>query len=115
LKTLHILSENMLAPEGEWKIRFRIRSDSSSSVYIVSQHLDGWWACSCPGWTRRPVRNCKHLQALNLPGGQKPEQVRIESGGSPLTASETAAVRTVERSSLPTGRPPGFGRRKLDL
>jgi len=111
MKTIHILDTARLPDEGQFVNRFRVSSESSSSLYVISQHREGrWFGCSCPGWTRRPVRNCKHLQALGLPGGQTPLDVRVVAGGA-MRAGERMADPEPTYSEKATS----LGRRKLDL
>lgn len=57
--------------------RFEIKSESSSALYTIAQSKTGrWWACSCLGWIRH--KHCKHLDALGLPGYQRPYEAQLE-------------------------------------
>lgn len=57
--------------DNQWQFKFQVKSQSSDKMYTISQHKEQkHWACSCKGWTTR--RYCKHLDALDLPGGQVP-------------------------------------------
>jgi hypothetical protein len=114
VKTIHIAAENRLPDEGNWINRFRVKSSSSSSIYIVAQDRVGrWWGCGCRGWINRPeVRNCRHLKDLGIPGGKKPIEIRIEAGGNPMTAEDTA--RTAPAKIAPT-RLGDMGKRKIEL
>jgi hypothetical protein len=116
-KTIHIAAENRLPDEGNWINRFRVKSSSSSTIHIVAQEKDKrHWACSCNGWTRRPVRECHHLKDLGIVGGLRPYDVRIESGGNPMTAEETAAASVpVAASRTNFANIQALGRRKIDL
>ena len=52
-----------------YKVRFTIRSESSSRLYMVSFDAApgaGYWTCSCPGNLR--YGHCKHLTAMGLKG-----------------------------------------------
>lgn len=65
-----------LPDNAQWKNRFQIKSESSDRVYTVAQHkTKGHWGCDCPGWRTR--RNCKHLGAMSLPGGERPYEVQL--------------------------------------
>lgn len=60
---------NILPDDIRYKCRFDIRSESSNRIYRISfDAAPGalYWKCSCPGYIRHG--NCKHLQAMNLPG-----------------------------------------------
>lgn len=58
-----------LPDTDQWVNRTEIKSESSTRIYIVSQHrIKRHWGCSCPGY--KSHRRCKHLDALNLPGGE---------------------------------------------
>jgi hypothetical protein len=76
LPTLYVTRKMLLPDNSQWRYRFHIESESSNRLYVVAQHKDKkHWACSCPGWKRH--RHCKHLQALGLPGKEKPHEVNI--------------------------------------
>lgn len=68
-------SESDRLPDNtQYTNRFNVKSQSSSSLYVVAQHKTGrWWSCSCMGWIR--YRKCKHLTALSLPHYQKPMEI----------------------------------------
>lgn len=56
--------------------RFQIKSESSDSLYTIAQSRSGgWWSCGCRGWIRH--KNCKHLQALGLPGQHRPFEATL--------------------------------------
>lgn len=75
--TLYIPREVKLADNRDYTNRFEIRSESSSRIYIVSQHkTKRHWCCSCPAWVTR--RYCKHLEALGLPNHERPYEPKIE-------------------------------------
>jgi hypothetical protein len=96
--------------------RFKVKSNSSDSIYIIAQNASGrFWGCSCRGYTTRPeVRNCAHLKALNIPGGGKAYEIRIDSGGAPTIASATA-VSEAMLSKSSEEKKTGLGRRKINL
>jgi hypothetical protein len=51
----------MKKPIHQW----RFTSSSGASVnYETLLYSDGTMSCSCPGWTRRAVRTCKHTRAV---------------------------------------------------
>lgn len=59
----------VLPDTGRYKVRFKIKSESSSKLYMVSfDNADGagYWVCSCPGNIRHG--QCKHLTAMGLHG-----------------------------------------------
>lgn len=99
LPVLRIPSGEARLPDTDtWHNRFTIHSSSSHSVYSVSQHRqERFWACSCPGWTRRKERNCKHLRALGLPGGEHPFEVQVLSETSEREAGIGRTVITPGR------------------
>ncbi len=68
-----------LEDNDKWTNRFTIKSETSNRVYVVAQNKDKrHWGCDCPGWKRH--RTCKHLAALQLPAGERPYEVKLESG-----------------------------------
>jgi len=76
LPTLRISSDVALPDNKQWQFRFKIPSESSNRLYIISQHKEKkHWGCSCPGWKR--FRRCKHLTAMDLPGNEKPYEVEF--------------------------------------
>ena len=57
---------------GRYLCRFDIRSGSSNRIYRISYDSAPGslcWKCSCPGNIRHG--DCKHLQAMGLPGRRK--------------------------------------------
>jgi len=76
LPTLYINTKMQLPDTDEWQFRFTIQSESSNRLYTIAQHKrKKHWGCSCPAWRTR--RKCKHLQALGIPGNEKPFDVNI--------------------------------------
>ena len=64
-----------MTASNTWINRTEIKSETSSRVYVVSQHATKrHWGCSCPGW--KAHRRCKHLTRLGLPGGEQPFEVQ---------------------------------------
>ena len=57
-------------PDSErYKCRFKIASESSDSIYLVSFDAApgaGYWVCSCRGCVAHG--QCKHLTAMGLKG-----------------------------------------------
>ena len=56
--------------------KFKVESQSSSRVYVVSKYDDGSWACSCPSWIFKKghKENCKHiLEIINVNYKPKPK------------------------------------------
>lgn len=45
---------------------WRFVSSSGTGTYETLQYDDGSLSCSCPGWTRRAIRSCKHTRAVEL-------------------------------------------------
>jgi len=77
--TLHIRQDVALPDNSQWTNRFKIGSESSDRVYVISQNKSKrFWGCSCPAW--RVHRKCKHLEALGLPSYERPYEPRIEGG-----------------------------------
>jgi len=76
LPTIYIPQELILPDTDQWQFRFQIQSESSNRLYTIAQHKKKkHWGCSCPAW--RTKRDCKHLRALNIPGGEKPYEVNF--------------------------------------
>ncbi len=62
----------------QWDNRIEVKSETSSRLYIVSQHVaHRHWGCSCPAYRTR--RNCKHLASLGLPGNEKPHEIETKA------------------------------------
>lgn len=77
--TVHIASEVALPDNSQWQNRFEITSETSDRIYVVSQNKKNkHWGCSCPSYRVR--RTCKHLDALGLPGHERPYEPKIERG-----------------------------------
>jgi hypothetical protein len=57
----------ILPDSARYKCRFKVRSASSSKLYLISYDTGpGWWTCSCRGNIRHG--QCKHLTAAGLKG-----------------------------------------------
>ena len=59
----------LLPDSDRYKVRFKVRSSSSNSLYLVSyDNAPGaqYWTCSCRGNIR--WGQCKHLTAAGLKG-----------------------------------------------
>ncbi len=62
-----------------WVNRFIVPSPSGR-IYVLAQHkARRFWACSCPGYTRRTERDCKHLRNLGIPGGEKAVELILQA------------------------------------
>lgn len=62
-----------------WVNRFIVPSPSGS-IYVLAQHkTKRHWACSCPGYTRRVERDCKHLRNLGIPGNERPVELILQA------------------------------------
>lgn len=62
-----------------WVNRFSVPS-SSGARYVLAQHKNKrHWACSCPGYTRRAERDCKHLRNLGIPGGERAVELTLQA------------------------------------
>jgi len=84
-----LIRQSDLPDNKRWKNRFKIHSETSGRVYIISQNkFHGHWGCSCMSW-RVPKfckipgpnygkygRYCKHLTALGLPLFEQPYEVQ---------------------------------------
>lgn len=76
LPTLRISADVMLPDTDQWQLRFEVESETSNRLYVIAQHKNKkHWGCSCPGWKRH--RQCKHLQAVGIPGHEKPFEVNV--------------------------------------
>ncbi len=70
------ITKDPLPDNAQWENRFQIRSETSSRVYIVSQHKKKrHWGCSCPSYRVR--RYCKHLRTIGLPCLEVPHEVSL--------------------------------------
>jgi|SRR5882762_3600880 len=49
-----------------WYFRLDCKSQSGKHYIISLAKHQKRWACSCPGYCRRKIRECKHLRALGL-------------------------------------------------
>jgi len=80
MSDLMVPGQQMLDDNKTHKNRFYIRSESSDSLYVVSQSkTSGDWQCGCKGWIRH--RKCKHLATL------KPILIEAQKRqGVPVTA-----------------------------
>ena len=67
LPVIRIPAGSIKLPDNDqWMNRFEIRSETSNSIYVVSQNKKRkHFACSCPGYKRH--RRCKHLETIGLP------------------------------------------------
>lgn len=92
---------NLLPDSETHRHRFEVKSESSDSLYIVSQkNSTGEWQCSCRGWImKRPgkERSCKHLSAM-LPA--------LHVIGSMVAFSNsTPTVKPAPALALPKAKP----------
>lgn len=64
--------DRRLEDNAQWQFRFQVKSASGDKLYTIAQNKSGlWWGCNCMGWVRH--KDCKHLQALGLPGHHVPK------------------------------------------
>ena len=57
----------VLPDSDRYKCRFKVRSESSNNLYLISYDISaGYWTCSCRGNIRHG--SCKHLEASGLQG-----------------------------------------------
>lgn len=62
-------SPEVLPDTDRYKCRFKVRSESSNSLYLISYDAApnaGYWTCSCRGNIAHG--QCKHLTAIGLKG-----------------------------------------------
>ena len=69
LATIQANAVELLPDSARYKVRFKVRSESSNNLYLVSYDSApgaGYWTCSCRGNIRHG--SCKHLEANGLRG-----------------------------------------------
>lgn len=46
--------------------QYKVESDSSSKVWVITEYDDSSWACSCPAWIfhKGSRVNCKHIEEI---------------------------------------------------
>jgi len=69
LQAIQSSAVETLPDSGRYKIRFKVRSESSNQLYLISyDNAPGaqYWTCSCRGNIRHG--QCKHLTAAGLKG-----------------------------------------------
>jgi hypothetical protein len=82
----------------QWTNRREIRSETSSRLYIISQHVtSGDWGCTCPGYKR--YRLCKHLTAMGLTPHGKIRQITATPTAAVSVASRAASARSFSDSA----------------
>ncbi|MGE9310460.1 hypothetical protein ACLOAU_02385 [Niabella sp. CJ426] len=76
LPSIRISKELALPDTDQWQFRFNVRSETSNRLYTIAQNKrKRHWGCSCPAWKR--YRHCKHLDAIGIPGYEKPYEVNL--------------------------------------
>ncbi|RKE47148.1 hypothetical protein [Sphingobacterium detergens] len=76
LPTIRISKGLSLPDNDQWQFRFEVQSESSNRLYTIAQNKKKkHWGCSCPGWKK--TKNCKHLQALGIPGKEQPFEINL--------------------------------------
>lgn len=76
LPSIRIAKELALPDTDQWQFRFNVRSETSNRLYTIAQNKKKrHWGCSCPAWKR--YRHCKHLDAIGIPGYEKPYEVNL--------------------------------------
>lgn len=71
------ISQSLSLPDNDqWQFRFQVESETSNRLYVIAQNKKKkHWGCSCPGWKR--FKQCKHLEALGIPGKEQPFEVNV--------------------------------------
>lgn len=78
-----------------WVNRFSVPS-SSGRWYVLAQHKKNrHWACSCPGYTRRVERDCKHLRNLGIPGAERAVELILQCVDGSFTIYSDGVERTL--------------------
>lgn len=64
---VHIPAGAIREPDNaQYDHRFKIRSATSASLYLISRHIaSNCWCCSCRGYIIH--RYCKHLKGIGIP------------------------------------------------
>lgn len=76
LPVLRVPQGMQLHDNDQWQNRFEIHSETSNRIYVIAQNKKRrHWGCSCPKW--RTKRNCKHLEAIGVPGNEIPYEALI--------------------------------------
>lgn len=106
-----ILPAERLPDTEQVRYRFAVGSSSSDRTYIIGQNIKHlFWSCSCPGWTRRKERYCRHLRALRLPGGEEPYDVEVvetfEQTRLGITTEPAIEPRRLSPQSIAPPKPP---------
>jgi hypothetical protein len=85
----------LLPDNAGWTNRFYIRSESSNRLYTIAQNKKTRsWGCTCPGWIGHAARNCKHLRAMGLPGGEEAYEAQIKAA-----SAKTASIKFADEYS----------------
>ena len=73
----------VLPDSDRYKCRFKVKSESSNNLYLISYDSGaGWWTCSCRGNIRHG--SCKHLEAAGLKGRKYGRSKLEDSHGARL-------------------------------
>jgi hypothetical protein len=106
------IGSSLMPDNDKWTNRFTVKSQTSSSVYVVAQRRhDAVWGCSCRGWTMhvdpQGRRKCKHLTDIlarlaALPAAQAKE---LAPAVVAMLASARTAYLDLEANPLAVQRP----------
>lgn len=76
--TMPSTAVEVLPDSDRYKCRFKVRSSSSNSLYLISYDMAvGYWTCSCRGNIRHG--SCRHLEAAGLKGRKYGQSKLTES------------------------------------
>ena len=72
-----------MASIGKWVKKWKVESNSSDRVYIVSLSDQGIYGCSCPAWKFRR-QECSHIQFVRRenPEPDQAQAAKIEKPGA---------------------------------
>ena len=98
----------------EYRMQWKVQG-SAAEPYTVSVTVDGFWSCSCVGWTRHmPRRDCKHIKEKKakfpeyLSATESPpktiQRAHVDSGDSAPTAKSLVKAGASQEEAADAAR-----------